>query len=235
MKTYLALLIGLHLLLHPSAIFSQQPVSKSYQEAIVAIRSGRFVEAQEFFRRALKEAEKSGDQEQVAISLDGLGVVAQLMNKYDQAKEFYQREIEIYTALRGPEDYKVAFAKRQLGNNYISARKYADAESVLKQALAIGEKAKGPEHMIVALLTSDLGELFSKQKKYDEAETFYKRSLIVFEKNLGPESPTLARKLENYAMVLKKMNRKGEAAEMEARAKKIYEKSGKDTSFKLEP
>jgi hypothetical protein len=41
--------------------------------------------------------------------------------------------------------------------------------------------------------------------------------------------------LENYAMVLKKMNRKGEAAEMEARAKKIYEKSGKDTSFKVEP
>ena len=117
MKTYLALLIGLHLLLHPAASFSQQPVIKSSQEAIAAIRSGRSVEAQEFFRRALKEAEKSGDQEQVARALDGLGVVAQLMNKYDQAKEFFQREIETYTALKGPEDYQVAFAKRQLGNS----------------------------------------------------------------------------------------------------------------------
>ena len=159
MKTCLALLIGLHLLLHPAASFSQQPVIKSSQEAIAAIRSGRSAEAQEFFRRALKEAEKSGDQEKVASALDGLGLVAQLMNKYDQAKEFYQREIETYTALKGPEDYQVAFAKRQLGTSYLSARKYADAEPVLKQALAIGEKAKGPEHMIVALLTSDLGSV----------------------------------------------------------------------------
>ena len=108
---------------------------KAYQE-------GRYAEAETQFLAALKEAEKSGEEEdrRLATSLNNLANLYRAQGNYAQAEPLYRRALAFLTKAVGPDHPNVATA---LDNYTALLRKMGrDSEAEKMEARAQAIRAK---------------------------------------------------------------------------------------------
>eukprot|EP00633_Aureoumbra_lagunensis_P002866 CAMPEP_0197302774 /NCGR_PEP_ID=MMETSP0890-20130614/51260_1 /TAXON_ID=44058 ORGANISM="Aureoumbra lagunensis, Strain CCMP1510" /NCGR_SAMPLE_ID=MMETSP0890 /ASSEMBLY_ACC=CAM_ASM_000533 /LENGTH=633 /DNA_ID=CAMNT_0042782465 /DNA_START=287 /DNA_END=2188 /DNA_ORIENTATION=+ len=141
-----------------------------------------------------------------ATGLNNLALLLEKQGEYDEAKPLYERAIEIWEKVHGPNHPEVATGLNNL-------------------ALEIGEKTLGPNHPDVAFSLNNLAELLKNQGKYDEAKPLYERSIKVREQKLGPNHPDVATPLSNLAELLKDQGKYDEAKQLYERALEISEKT----------
>ncbi|HEX8494008.1 MAG TPA: tetratricopeptide repeat protein [Pyrinomonadaceae bacterium] len=207
---------------------------REHRAGAAARKRGQLEDAERHYEKALKEAEKFGEQDKrLPESLHNLALVYKLQKRYSEAERLFVRAIEIYRRISGPDHHIVAFEIENLAELYVAAGKIDEAEPLLTQSLAIAEKARGAEHLLVANIVSSLAEVYTKQKKYVQAEPLYQRGLLIYEKSLGADHWTVASLLEEYAGLLKKMGRKDEAKAMEERVKEIRAKKLPHEPYKI--
>jgi tetratricopeptide (TPR) repeat protein len=166
-------LLGTLLLLQlwPGATSAQTPRWETYiTDGVNAYKQGRYAEAEQWLREAVKEAEAVKPQAlRLARSLNDLGVIYYAQDKHAEAVPLYERALAIQEKILGREHPLVALTLYNLAALYHAQGKYYKAEPLYERSLAIREKTLGPEHPDVMTSLSGLAAVYHRRGKDAEA------------------------------------------------------------------
>jgi tetratricopeptide (TPR) repeat protein len=165
-----------------------------------------------------------GDLTRVA-HLENRGAVYFDMGKFAEAREAYERSLEIDERILGPDHPEVAVTLNNLANTYTVVGEYDEARRLLGRALAIREAALDPDHPDLALTLTNLGSAESAAGLDAEALAHYERSLAIWEASVGREHPEVGATLNNLGTVYAALGRTEEARAAWIRARGIWERA----------
>lgn len=112
-----------------------------------AYESGRTAQAEIHFLEALKEAETFGEDDiRLALSLNNVAAIYQVMGKYTMAEPLYTRSLDIKKKLLGEDHPDVALNLHNLAVLYSARRMYPVAEKYYKQTLEAKTRIYGEHH-----------------------------------------------------------------------------------------
>ena len=165
--------------------------------------TGRYTEAEDLYRRALKNYLKAvgPDHAWTMAILNNLGVLYEKMGRYSDAELLYKRLLATIIRTLGLEHPQVATALTNLAQIYSLQDRLHDAESLSQRSLAIQLRVLGTEHPNVAVNLSNLASIYLKQRNYDKAEFLYNRSLLILTKQLGSNNMFVAASLNGLGAV----------------------------------
>lgn len=188
--------------------------------------SGRYQEAHEWGRRGLAafEATDGSNQRGLGYLLLGLGTLAAIEGKLDEALVYDQRALAIYEKA-GTSSLDTGNALEAVARVYGDMGKYDETERYIRRALAIYRQTVGPEHPYVASALFNLAFAMGGQGRFDEAVEGYRQTVAMWERTLGPEHPRLSIPLTNIGANLMEEGKLDEALPYLQRALAIAEKN----------
>ncbi|KAK7193587.1 NB-ARC and TPR domain protein [Paraphaeosphaeria sporulosa] len=142
-----------------------------------------------------------------------------------RAEKMYQRALQGYEKVWGPEHTSTLNTVNNLGTLYADLGRLDEAGKMYQRALQGYEKAWGPEHTSTLDTVHNLGSLNWKLERLDEAEKMYQRALQGYEKVSGPEHTSTLDTVNNLGTLYLKLERLDEAEKMFQRALQGYEKA----------
>ncbi|CAB4025405.1 Nephrocystin-3, partial [Paramuricea clavata] len=200
---------------------------------------GDLDQAKDYYHRALEIQEKqlSPNHVDVALYYNNIGLVYSKKASYnniglvysekgdlDQAKDYYQRALEIQEKLLGPNHIDIAASYNNIGGVYYDKGNLDQAKNYYQRALEIQEKQPGPNHVNVAVSYNNIGLVYSKKGDLDQAKDYYQRALEIEEKELGPNHVDVAGSYNNMGQVYYNKGNLDQAEDYYQRAIKIQEK-----------
>ncbi len=159
----------------------------------VAFSTGAFDEALGLFERAAIIYEESLGPEHrfVATSLGNAGNVYWRTGKYGEAREAFDRSLEILAAIGMENDPIVVNTTWPQAIMLMDLGRHLEAQPLLENALRLFEQQFGPDHPVVAGLCGALGRCYVETLQYDEARQYSRRAVDIIQNTLGTEHPNL--------------------------------------------
>ena len=167
---------------------------------------------------------EGNEDDQFALSLNGLASLYYSQGKYNEAEPLYQRSLSITEKQLGENHPEVATSLNNLAGLYKDQGKYNEAEPLYRRSLSIMENQLGESHPAVATILNNLAVLYLTQGKYNKTEPFCMRSLSIYEKQLGENHPDVAASLNNLAALYNSQGKYNEAEPLCLRSLSIVEK-----------
>ena len=207
----------------------------------------RYGTAESLYLKCLELARRSGNQRDVAMALNGLGVLNSDQNRKDEARRAYVEALKIRHELAqiDPEAHlpDVAVTLNNLGNLDLEQNRKREARKAFEEALnTFRELAqKNPEVYLprVAATLNNLGILNSVENRKAEARMAYEEALKIrrelAQKDPEVYLPDVAASLDNLGILNSVENRKAEARIAFEEALKIYEGLAKQDSERFGP
>jgi tetratricopeptide (TPR) repeat protein/predicted Ser/Thr protein kinase len=160
----------------------------------VLTKAGRYEEALEYFRRALRTREEllGPNHPELARVLNSIGVVRFNQGEAGEAIEWFRRSLAIEEAALGPDHPDLAHALNNLAAVLGTRGQIEEALAYHRRALAIRIDALGSEHPDVASSLSNIGALLAAQGDPDGAMAHERRAMEVFAAALGRGHPEVA-------------------------------------------
>jgi tetratricopeptide (TPR) repeat protein len=193
------------------------------EEARQALEQARevIVKSRERYRGTWGGPERIYDNFYFASVLNLLGVIESRAAEADQARVLYERSLEIFQDMYGPNHPYLGWPLNNLGELHRDAGDYAIARTYLERALEIRERAYGNDHAFVAETLHSLAVLHDRLNDDDVSRELFERSLAMTESCLDPNHPFVAGILEDYAILLSEMGETSKAGRLVARARAI--------------
>ncbi|RDW69390.1 hypothetical protein BP6252_08410 [Coleophoma cylindrospora] len=148
----------------------------------------------------------------------GLGFLYKSQSKLDEAEKMYQRALDGYEKVCGPDHVSTLDTVNNLGCFYYGQGKLDEAEKMYQRALDGKEKALGPDHVSTLETVNNLGTLYHDQGKLDEAEKMHQRALDGKEKALGPDHVSTLETVNDLGYLYQSQDKPDEAEKMYQRA-----------------
>jgi tetratricopeptide (TPR) repeat protein len=165
-------------------------------------RQGRIRDAEEVLVRALKTAEKIGnDSLPAAACLNGLAILYHSQKSYAAAEPLYLRALSIVEAKAGADHPRVGVLHKNLGELYRSQGRMAEAAEQLHRAFEITEKQLPPQDPGLVEPLKALAELDFMLGRFDDAIAAQKRVLAILEQSAGPQGADTVDCLNNLGVV----------------------------------
>lgn len=111
----------------------------------------------------------------------------QLSGKYDEARSYFERALEIRCRVLGGDHADTATTLHCLGALLGEMKRFAEAQPYLVEALRVREQIWGMDHLNVAETLSVLGEGLLAAGKLSEAQPCLDRALAIHKRQLGAE------------------------------------------------
>src|SRR6185369_5436665 len=152
-----------------------------YRQAMDLYNAGRYNEAAPLCERAIAISTSAlgPEHSDVALSLNGLGLIYAGKGDYARAEPLYQRALAIYSKLsntaqsqdnRNAATGNVAATLNNLAELYKNRGEYSRAEPLYQSALTISVKLRGEQNSSVANTLNNLGDLYRMKGDYARAE-----------------------------------------------------------------
>ena len=172
--------------------FPAQPRVEGEVRTVIGItylRLGRYEEAEELLRAALKilEGTLGRDHPDIAPSLNSLGILRQERGDYREAESFQSRALAILRNKYGDQNQDVLSIQSNLALLYQDMGKNEEAAKLMRQTLASDRKLYGNEHVNVAIDLNNLGNLLLKNGDYKESEPLLREAAAILKKQDQPE------------------------------------------------
>jgi tetratricopeptide (TPR) repeat protein len=164
---------------------------------LIGRSQARHAEGLVWGRTALPLAEWSGEDIELAVSLNKLGNVFGAQGEYEQAKLHYQRALQISEKALSADHPHIASGLNNLGNVFYVQGDYEQGKLYHQRALQLREKALGADHPDVAASLNNLAGVFDTQGEYEQGKLHHQRALRILEKSLGADHPTVGLILNN--------------------------------------
>ena len=178
-------------------------------------------------KKALKIRVKAGEQGQdVADSVFNIGNILNDWGKEDEAYQFFQQALKLYTHLHGEDDVSVANCQTKLGKIHWNRK---DVDSALKSflhALRICEHEEEDDDTddMLATIYKGTGDCYYSKKKYDQALENFAKCIRLHKLDLGDDCIEMAAPCESIGMIYQKKEKYHEALNFHSKALLIYEK-----------
>ncbi len=124
----------------------------------------------EYYQKALKIAEKLGQEDKIASYLNNIGIVYDYWGKYHKAIEYFQKSLKIAEKLE--QEDKIAIYLNNIGGIYDFWGKYDKALEYYQQALDINEKLNAKPRMMENY--KSFYKTYKTIKNYKKALEYYK-------------------------------------------------------------
>ncbi len=175
-------------------------------EGDVDIQQQKLVQAEDCFRRALKEIQQEPHSNNDTVKcLERLASTLELENKTNDAVPLYNKSLHILERTYGKESAKVVPTLFALGSIFESEGDPKIAMKYYLRAVAINEKHYGPFSPAVAESLHHLGHATFGAGQTEQAEKHYKSSLsILMQQPSLSSSKQLESLLNDYSDLLKK-------------------------------
>lgn len=181
-----------------------------------ALSEGNLAQAEKQFAAALKNAESDSI---VTKTASRMALVLDQEGKFPEARQLYERALEIDKNMHGPASYESAIDLNSLGMVCQHGGKFSDAETCFKQAIAIFEKSHKDSELAATL--TNLALLMQETAKYESVEPLLRRALSLYEKQ--GDKLALANVLDRYAAFCLMESRHSEAEALYSRALSLRE------------
>ncbi len=167
-------------------------------------RFGMYDEAEELYERALEIREDlfGRTHEQIAESVNDLGVLMRARGNYDAAEQYLRRAVDMRRRLFKTDHNDLAISIEELGRVLRDKGELAEAEPLFREGLEMRRRIFGNEHHetvaslgSVALLLRDLGD-------FESAEPLFREALTTYQNILEDNHPWIATAKSNLALVL---------------------------------
>ncbi len=143
---------------------------RQYDAGFRAQHQGRYVEADELYRAALRAAEGLTPQDwRLAVTLNDLGLVYHSRGAYAEAESFLKRALDVWGRVGGANQAGASTTLNNLGENYRRQHRHAEAEDMLRRALSIRERVLPPGHVETGTTLNNLGQLADGRVSQDVA------------------------------------------------------------------
>jgi len=181
---------------------------------------GRYDEAVELYNQNLRISRNLQDQEEIAVYLHQLGIIAQDKGNYDEAKRHYNESLTIERKLGNLSG--IATTLNQLGLVEQERGNYDDANKMFGQALEIYRKTG--EQLGIAMCLNNLGLIAQNRGNYDDATRLYHQALEIMSK-VGDQK-RIAMTTGNLAIIAREKGNYDEARRSFNQARLIFETLG---------
>ena len=167
-------------------------------EQILKTAKTRFAKAQVYalkldYKNALQYFEKAVQlAPENPLYQNEAGVMANTLEKYDKAIEYYEKALASDLKTFGPDHANVATYWNNLGMAWNAKGQHDKAISYHEKGLASGLQTLGPEHPKVAIRWNNLGLAWKDKGKLDKAIEYYEKALESDLKTFGPDHPQVA-------------------------------------------
>jgi len=170
---------------------------KANQDAAAkASRLAHFPEAEKFLlaNKGLAETFSSTDARLPRTVFD-FAQVYRAEGRYSDALPLYERALQIYVQLYGPESKELADTLDGEGELYKSLNDYVHAEGLLVKSLVMRQNLLPADSTDVAQSKNDLGEVYTATGAFDKAEPLLMEALAD-RKKAGAQTPGVAESLQ---------------------------------------
>ncbi|MDR2528628.1 MAG: tetratricopeptide repeat protein, partial [Synergistaceae bacterium] len=190
------------------------------KHAMNAENSGQYLEAKEYYERALPLCLKLFGEvhEGTAMFLNSLGNVYYNLRDYPKAKETHERTLAIRLKLFGEEHPDTAASLNNLGNVYYNLGDYPKAKEYYERLLPLCLKLLGEVHPDTVMSLNNLGEVYKILGDYPKAKENYERALAIQLKLFGEVHENTAGFLNNSGVVYEALGDYSKAKENYERA-----------------
>ena len=128
----------------------------------------------------------------LADSHNNYGLLLKREGKYSEAKEEFQKAMDVGKKVWTENDYDAAQTYNNIGLALDDMREFDGALEAYEQAQKLVEASLGPNHPNVAGAISNIGYLLSKMGRMDEAVEKMKQVIAIDEKSNGLDHPDTA-------------------------------------------
>jgi tetratricopeptide (TPR) repeat protein len=161
---------------------------------VVGERQARFTEGRVWASHARVAIHHAGDplhlrEARLASNLGHLELIA---GRYDEVEVLYERALEVWTDLLGPEHPLIGTMLADLGTLHRYRLEPAEARKYHERSLALREHALGSEHPDIATALHNLGMVLDELGEHEQAEQLLERAIATWERTLGLEHPNAA-------------------------------------------
>jgi tetratricopeptide (TPR) repeat protein/predicted Ser/Thr protein kinase len=179
----------------------------------VALRQGRYAEAQRYFEetRKLEETALPVDHHRRIRTTYNLGLAALNIGEYKQAAELLNEALGRMEASLGGQHPEVALCHAMLSWALSESGDPQQGLRHAESAVAIRKAAFGEEHPAVAEGLDAVGMTLIKLRRYDEARQTFEKAVAMKEKTLGPDSADLSFSYDGIGQALLAAGRPQEA------------------------
>ena len=187
-----------------------------------AVQDNRYQEAELFFLTAVDLADYfEQDDLRRAVTLNNLGNLFVLDDRFVQAEELFHRATLIIEHVQGPHHPDLATQVDTVARVYAQQDIHSEAALLFERAATIREAEFGLNHLTTIESMSGLAGSYYHQGFHSEAEALYERIIPVLEEELEPTNVRLADVYDDYAGVLRATNRGVDALRLETQARSI--------------
>jgi tetratricopeptide (TPR) repeat protein len=172
------------------------------REANKLERMGRYQEALAAYELALSaEASPSDSGIRKAMTWNNMALVKRHMNARLEARQDYQRALEVFQEVRGASSPEYASVLHNLATLDHLEGQFDTAAEQFWRALKIREGEFGANHRDTAQTLNSLSSVYAAQGRFTEAEQLCRKALAVQETVLGTEHPSVSDTLDNLAWI----------------------------------
>ncbi|HAP69444.1 MAG TPA: hypothetical protein DCR04_06920 [Flavobacteriales bacterium] len=187
-------------------------------------KKGDFLEAREFYKRALQLTNESDlYSNTLAILLDNLGQVCRALGEYEKAVDHYKKALEGFLRTAGVSSSRYASTLNNLGLVYADLGLYSKAERSYLAALEVFQENDAITDQAITL--SNLGMLCSTFGSFTKAVNYWEQAQELLDTTAGEFSDLVATTFNNLANVNEKMGNYSRAEEYLLKALELFKTS----------
>jgi tetratricopeptide (TPR) repeat protein len=146
------------------------------------LRTKQYPQAREAYKQAIAELQLLSSREakqtqlKIATTYHNLGIVAEQLREYEQARAYYQQALDIY--IEFGDRFSCASTYHQLGRFAQQLREYKQARAYYQQALDIFIEF-GARYSCAATY-HQLGRVAEELREYEQARAYYQQALDIY-------------------------------------------------------
>ncbi len=202
--------------------FNWSDVSRTGYEALTR---GNFEKAERLFRNAIDNGEFEEEDLRLAYSFLVLGRCLSQRGDWSGAEPMYQRALEIYEKVHGPDHEDVAFSLVGQARCRAQCGQYDHAVRLYNRALKVYEKLRGDAHEDIVTTLDGLSQCYMAQRNYEAAVPVLERQVKISAKVRGPFDDGLGNTFFSLGRCYDEMNNDKKAVPHFLRALEIYEQA----------
>ncbi|MHA2252457.1 MAG: tetratricopeptide repeat protein [Candidatus Kariarchaeaceae archaeon] len=140
-------------------------------------QKGEFDKTLECWQRSLAIREDIGNLQDIAGSINNIGLIYRTKGELDKALEYYQRGLALYNEIGNP--FHIALALNNIGDAYRARGELDRALEYLQRSLALKEDIGNIQDIATTL--DNIGLIYRTKGELDKAVDYFQRSLVLEE------------------------------------------------------
>lgn len=162
-----------------------------------------YQQAEKYFQEAVQiRKERFGKKHpDVAVSLNALALLYELMGEYTSAETNYKEALEIYEADHHSNLQDFAGTLNNLANLYYAMGNFQGAEKPYRRALEIRRKHLPKDHPDIAQSLNNLATLHYLMGNFTEGASLAQQAIDIYSASVGESHPNFADALTNLANI----------------------------------